>query len=252
MLKIILSRFPKRVQTTNTKAWLSLFLPLITLILAIFLDPSSQALASVGGHEGSPHLDGAHLAIWWVIPFVGMLLSIALFPLLAPHFWDHNFGKIAVAWALVFFVPSIMLLGTSLSVYTLIHTIVAEYVPFIVLLLALFAIAGGIRIKGSLSGTPKMNLVFLIIGAILASIMGTTGASMLLIRPYIAASSHRRYRVHTIVFFIFIVSNIGGSLTPLGDPPLFLGFLQGVTFFWTAVNIWTQTLLMEVALFIIH
>jgi Na+/H+ antiporter NhaD/arsenite permease-like protein len=183
---------------------------------------------------------------------VGILLSIALFPLLAPHFWEHNFGKVALAWAAIFFVPSFLLLGGTLSIYTLAHTIIAEYVPFIILLLALFAIAGGIRIKGSLSGTPKLNLAFLVIGTILASIMGTTGASMLLIRPYITASAHRRYRVHTIVFFIFLVSNIGGSLTPLGDPPLFLGFLKGVNFFWTTTHIWGETLAMIVTLLFIH
>jgi Na+/H+ antiporter NhaD/arsenite permease-like protein len=171
---------------------------------------------------------------------------------MAPHFWEHHFGKISLAWALVFFVPSFLILGGTISAYTFIHTIVSEYVPFIILLLALFAIAGGIRVKGSLSGTPSMNLVFLIIGTILASLMGTTGASMLLIRPYIAASAHRRYRVHTIVFFIFLVSNIGGSLTPLGDPPLFLGFLKGVTFFWTTINIWPHTLCMCVALLALH
>ncbi|MDR1677073.1 MAG: sodium:proton antiporter, partial [Deltaproteobacteria bacterium] len=215
---------------------------------------NSPALASGGSEhgEGALHLNGAILGIWWVLPFVGMLLSIALFPLLAPHFWDHNFGKVAIFWAAIFFIPSLIFLGGAISLYTLIHTIVAEYVPFIILLLALFAIAGGIRVKGSLSGTPILNLAFLLIGAVLASLMGTTGASMLLIRPYIAASANRRYRVHTIVFFIFLVSNIGGSLTPLGDPPLFLGFLKGVSFFWTASHLWAQTLCMTVALLVIH
>jgi Na+/H+ antiporter NhaD/arsenite permease-like protein len=231
----------------------------------MYLFPVGSALADAAGHSAdlaadhggghgadSLHLDGASLAIWWVIPFVGMLLSIALFPLIAPHFWEHNFGKVALFWAAAFFVPAVALLGGALSFYSLVHTVVAEYIPFIILLLALFAIAGGIRVKGSLSGTPAMNLAFLVIGSVLASVMGTTGASMLLIRPYIAASAHRRYRVHTIVFFIFLVSNIGGSLTPLGDPPLFLGFLKGVTFFWTTTHIWVQTVCMEIALLAIH
>jgi Na+/H+ antiporter NhaD/arsenite permease-like protein len=177
-----------------------------------------------------------------------MLLSIALFPLLAAHFWEHNFGKVAIFWSLAFLVPATLLLGSSISLYSAVHTVIAEYVPFIILLLALFAIAGGIRVKGSLSGTPALNTIFLIIGSVLASLMGTTGASMLLIRPYLAASAHRRYRVHTIVFFIFLVSNIGGSLTPLGDPPLFLGFLKGVSFFWTTTNIFPQTIFMVVLL----
>jgi Na+/H+ antiporter NhaD/arsenite permease-like protein len=177
-----------------------------------------------------------------------MLLSIALFPLLAAHFWEHNFGKVAIFWALAFMIPATIALGPAISMYAAIHTVIAEYVPFIILLLALFAIAGGIRVKGSLCGTPALNTTFLIIGSVLASLMGTTGASMLLIRPYLAASAHRRYRVHTVVFFIFLVSNIGGSLTPLGDPPLFLGFLKGVSFFWTTTHIFPQTLFMVVLL----
>ncbi|MDR0355885.1 MAG: sodium:proton antiporter [Deltaproteobacteria bacterium] len=208
-------------------------------------------MASGESHNGL-HLDGSTLSIWWALPFVGMLLSIALFPLLAAHFWERHFGKISLAWALVFFIPSTLVIGLDISLYSFLHTIVAEYIPFIILLLALFAIAGGIRLKGSLCGTPKVNLVILVIGSILASLMGTTGASMLLIRPYLAASAHRRYRVHTIVFFIFLVSNIGGSLTPLGDPPLFLGFLKGVPFFWTTTNIFLQTLVMVIALLAIH
>jgi Na+/H+ antiporter NhaD/arsenite permease-like protein len=197
------------------------------------------------------HLDGSALPIPWALPFVGMLLSIALFPLLAAHFWEHHFGKVAIFWALAFLVPATIVLGPAVSLYSAVHTIIAEYVPFIILLLALFAIAGGIRVKGSLCGTPALNTGFLVIGSILASLMGTTGASMLLIRPYLAATAHRRYRVHTVVFFIFLVSNIGGSLTPLGDPPLFLGFLKGVSFFWTTTNVFPQTLFMVVSLLVI-
>ncbi|MDR1050335.1 MAG: sodium:proton antiporter [Deltaproteobacteria bacterium] len=242
------SQAPRAV--LSPPALLSAFLVFALLVLA----PAGSALASeAGGHEGAGlHLDGASLTVWWALPFAGMLLSIALFPLLAPHFWEHNFGKVALAWALAFLAPCVIGLGAGVAVYAAVHTIVAEYLPFIILLLALFAIAGGIRLKGSLSGTPRMNLVFLVVGTILASIMGTTGASMLLIRPYLAASAHRRHRVHTVVFFIFLVSNIGGSLTPLGDPPLFLGFLKGVTFFWTTVNVWPQTLSMVVALLLTH
>jgi Na+/H+ antiporter NhaD/arsenite permease-like protein len=220
-------------------------------VLLIWALCASPALASDGGHSGL-HLDGAGLSGFWVLPFVGMLLSIALFPLLAPHFWDHHFGKVAIFWAVIFLAPATFFLGLSISIYSVIHTIVSEYVPFIILLLALFAIAGGIRVKGTLSGTPALNLVFLVIGAVLASLMGTTGASMLLIRPYLAASAHRRYRIHTVVFFIFLVSNIGGSLTPLGDPPLFLGFLKGVSFFWTTYHLWPMTLVMVILLLAIH
>jgi Na+/H+ antiporter NhaD/arsenite permease-like protein len=181
-----------------------------------------------------------------------MLLSIALFPLLAGHFWEKNYGKVSIAWALAFLLPATFLLGPHLALYAAIHTIVGEYLPFIILLLALFTIAGGIRLKGSLCGTPALNLLFLSVGTALASLMGTTGAAMLLIRPFLRASAHRRYRIHNVVFFIFLVANVGGSLTPLGDPPLFLGFLKGVSFFWTAKHIWGQTLFMVIALLSIH
>ena len=184
-------------------------------------------------HHGAPHLDGSLLQGYWVIPFVCMLLSIAILPLTMPHFWHHNFGKIAAFWGLAFLVPFYLKFGFDLALYELLHTVLLEYIPFIILLLALFTVAGGVRITGSLVGKPIVNLLVLLIGTVLASWMGTTGAAMLLIRPLIRANAHRKYRVHTIVFFIFLVANIGGSLTPLGDPPLFLGFLKGVSFFWT-------------------
>ena len=186
--------------------------------------------------EGGLHLDGAELGGWWTIPFIGMLLSIALCPLLAEHFWHHNFGKVAVFWSLVFLAPFTIMHGFSMALYEMLHTLLLEYIPFILLLLALFTVAGGIRLKGTLVGTPAVNLLILVIGTFLSSWMGTTGSAMLLIRPVLRANAHRKYRVHTIVFFIFLVANAGGSLTPLGDPPLFLGFLKGVDFFWTAAH----------------
>ena len=172
----------------------------------------------------------------WVAPFACMLLSIAIFPLAAPHFWHHNFGKVAAFWGLAFLVPFTVAHGFSLTLYNVLHTMLLEYIPFIILLFALFTIAGGVRLKGTVVGKPIFNLIFLVIGTALASWMGTTGAAMLLIRPVLRANAHRKYRVHTVVFFIFLVANIGGSLTPLGDPPLFLGFLKGVEFFWTTIH----------------
>ncbi|MDR1656074.1 MAG: sodium:proton antiporter [Deltaproteobacteria bacterium] len=239
--------FPPKIKTNQA---IRVTLALVLISLVFIFTPAAPAAASEAGH--GLHLDGATLSLVWILPFVGMLLSIALFPLLASHFWEHHFGKVSIFWALAFLVPAMLILSPSLSIYTALHTIVSEYVPFIILLLALFAIAGGIRIKGSLTGTPGLNTAFLVIGAFLASLMGTTGASMLLIRPYLAASAHRRYRIHTVVFFIFLVSNIGGSLTPLGDPPLFLGFLKGVSFFWTAAHLYPQTLFMVITLLVIH
>ena len=181
---------------------------------------------------GAPHLEGADLGLVWCVPFVGILLSIALFPLLAPAFWHHHFGKVSAFWALAFLLPFLAVFGWELTLFEVLHVGLLEYIPFIILLLSLFTVAGGIRLTGRLVGTPLVNTGILLLGTVLASWMGTTGAAMLLIRPIIRANEWRRYKVHTMVFFIFLVANIGGSLTPLGDPPLFLGFLKGVDFFW--------------------
>ena len=203
-----------------------------TLLAAAFVLPLMfPALASAA------EFNGATLSPLWGVPFAGILLSIALMPLLAPAFWHHHYGKVAAAWALLFLVPFAVMYGAPLAGAQFVHAMVEEYVPFIILLTALFTVAGGIHIRGNLHGAPGLNTSLLAIGAVLASFMGTTGASMLLIRPLIRANDNRIHRVHVVVFFIFIVSNAGGSLTPLGDPPLFLGFLKGIDFFWTAMNI---------------
>ncbi len=180
---------------------------------------------------------GKTMPIFWVVPFICMLLSIAVFPLTAPHFWEHNFGKIAVFWGLAFLVPFAVVYGMELALHEFLHAILTEYLPFIILLFALYTVSGGIRLTGRLVGTPLVNTGILVVGTFLASWMGTTGAAMLLIRPLLRANAHRKYKVHSVVFFIFLVANIGGCLTPLGDPPLFLGFLQGVSFFWTATHL---------------
>ncbi len=185
-----------------------------------------------GEHGGGHRNIGEELPLWSAIPFAGILLSIALFPLFAPHFWHHHFPKISLFWALVFAIPFLIFYKGE-AVHQIAHIYLADYIPFIVLLLGLFTASGGILLRGTLVGKPATNLMFLIIGTVLASWMGTTGASMLLIRPVIRANKARKSKMHVIIFFIFLVSNIGGSLTPLGDPPLFLGFLHGVPFFWT-------------------
>ena len=187
-------------------------------------------------------IDGSQLSMAWGIPFAGILLSIALMPLLLPHFWHQHFGKVAAAWALAFLLPFAAVFGLPATGAGLVHALLAEYIPFIVLLTALFTVSGGIYIRGNLHGSPGLNTAILAIGAVLASFMGTTGASMLLIRPLIRANDNRKHVAHVVVFFIFIVSNAGGSLTPLGDPPLFLGFLKGVDFFWTLSHIFPETL----------
>jgi len=193
-------------------------------------------------------IDGAALSPWWGLPFAGLLLSIALMPLLLTRLWHHHYGKVTIAWAAAFLVPFAVIYGPSAAASGFVHALVAEYIPFIVLLTALFIIAGGIYISGNLHGRPTLNVAMLAIGAVLASFMGTTGASMLMIRPMIRANDNRRHVAHIVIFFIFIVSNAGGSLTPLGDPPLFLGFLKGVDFFWTMQHIFPETLFMVGAL----
>lgn len=208
-----------------------------------------QAIAAAAG---APHLDGAQMGLLWVIPFAGILLSIAIFPLVAPQFWHHNFGKISAFWAALFIVPFTLVFGYSLALYEVLHVLFLEYIPFIILLLSLFTVAGGVRLKGYLAGTPAVNTAILLIGTIIASWMGTTGAAMLLIRPIIRANEKRSNKVHTIVFFIFLVANIGGSLTPLGDPPLFLGFLKGVSFFWPTTHMFLPMLLVSIVLLAIY
>ena len=188
------------------------------------------------------NVDAAQLTAWWGVPFAGMLLSIALMPLLAPAFWHHHAGKVSAAWSLAFLLPFALAFGASEAAHGLVHTLVGEYVPFIILLTALFTVAGGIYVRGNLHGSPGLNTALMAIGAVLASFMGTTGAAMLMVRPLIRANDNRRHVAHVMVFFIFIVANAAGSLTPLGDPPLFLGFLKGVSFFWTAAHIFPETL----------
>lgn len=193
-------------------------------------------------------LDGSTLAVWWGVPFAGLLLSIALCPLLVPMFWHHHFGKVSLAWALAFLLPCAALIGAGTALAGAVHAFVAEYIPFIILITSLFVVAGGICVRGNLHGTPALNTGLLALGAVLASLMGTTGAAMLMIRPLIRANDNRKHAAHIVVFFIFLVANAGGSLTPLGDPPLFLGFLKGVDFFWTIKNIFPETLFLCSAL----
>jgi Na+/H+ antiporter NhaD/arsenite permease-like protein len=193
-------------------------------------------------------IDGRALSAAWGVPFAGILLSIALLPLLAPRLWHHHYGKIALGWSLAFVLPFAAQFGIGAAAAGFAHAMLAEYVPFIVLLTALYTVAGGIYVRGNLHGSPALNVGIMAIGAVLASFMGTTGASMLLIRPLIRANDNRKHVAHVVVFFIFIVSNAGGSLTPLGDPPLFLGFLKGVDFFWTVGHIFPETLFLCAAL----
>jgi Na+/H+ antiporter NhaD/arsenite permease-like protein len=206
------------------------------------------SLALLTTAANAADIDGAALSAWWGIPFAGMLLSIAIMPL---AIWHHHFGKIALGWSLAFLLPFAAVFGFGAASGAVVHALLAEYIPFIALLTALFTAAGGIYVRGNLHGSPWTNVKIMGIGAVLASLMGTTGASMLLIRPLIRANDNRKHVAHVVVFFIFIVSNAGGSLTPLGDPPLFLGFLKGVEFFWTVKTIFPETLFLVGALLVI-
>lgn len=200
------------------------------------------------GVASAADLDGTTLSLGWTLPFCGILLSIALFPIFAPGIWHHHFGKITALWTVLFLLPFTVTFGGSTTLALLAHALVAEYIPFIVLLFSLYTLSGGILVWGTLRATPALNTGLLAIGTLLASLMGTTGAAMLLIRPVLKANHGRASSVHVVVFFIFLVANVGGGLTPLGDPPLFLGFLKGVDFFWTVKAMALPVLLLSLAL----
>jgi Na+/H+ antiporter NhaD/arsenite permease-like protein len=218
------------------------------IAVAVLLLAASSAL---GASPDAPAADGRQVGLVWVLPFVGILLSIAIMPLAVPAFWHHHFGKVSAAWALLVIVPFAVIYGVPTAVYEIVHLLLLDYIPFIVLLLALFTVTGGIHIRGNLHGSPSMNTALLALGTILAGWMGTTGASMLLIRTVIRANDDRKHKVHVFVFFIFLVSNIGGALTPLGDPPLFLGFLKGVDFFWTTSHLFAEMLVCVIVLLLL-
>jgi Na+/H+ antiporter NhaD/arsenite permease-like protein len=211
------------------------------LARATIISVSAFLAYTVPAHAAET-LDGASFGLVWTLPFAGILLSIALFPLLSPHFWEHHQGKIAAVWAFAVILPLAVTQGLVVATDAVLHILAHEYIPFILLLLALYTIASGIVVAGNIHGSPAVNTALLAIGAGLASLIGTTGASMVMIRPVIRANDNRRRNTHIVVFFIFLVSNVGGSLTPLGDPPLFLGFLRGVDFFWTTTHLFSETL----------
>lgn len=219
----------------------------MSLITKIML---AAGLALAGTSAQAASFDGAQLGFVWSVPFIGVLLSIALCPLLMPVIWHKHYGKITGGWALLFLLPFAVTMGAGTAAAEVVHALLAEYIPFIILLAALFTTAGGICVRGNIHGTPLVNTGILALGTVLASIMGTTGAAMLLIRPLIRANDNRKHNAHVVVFFIFLVANAGGILTPLGDPPLFLGFLKGVDFFWTTQHLLPHTLFMWAALLV--
>jgi Na+/H+ antiporter NhaD/arsenite permease-like protein len=231
---------------------LAILLSLLISPAAVRSDEQPSSIASAAKHDESavhPSL-GKDLSVWTVLPFVALLLCIAIFPLANPHWWEHNRNKGIIVGVLAIPLALILVLGIDWAwLHDLLEKI-KEYISFMILLGALYIISGGIFVKGSLNGTPLANTGILALGAVIASIIGTTGASVLLIRPLLRANKSRVNKAHIVVLFIFIVSNCGGLLTPLGDPPLFLGFLKGVPFEWT-LQLWRQWLLVNVLLLVI-
>ena len=209
----------------------------VAIAAPIFLIPSGAQAAA---------LDGAKMGWPWIAPFAGMLLSIAAGPVFFPRVWHHHYGKIAGVWALAALVPLAIDFGVDAAIAAFVHIVLADYLSFIVLLFALYTVAGGLFISGNLGGRPLGNAGVLAFGTAIASIVGTTGAAMIFVRPLIRANAARKHNAHVIVFFIFLVGNIGGALSPLGDPPLLVGFLRGVAFLWPAENLWEETLFVAV------
>jgi Na+/H+ antiporter NhaD/arsenite permease-like protein len=206
----------------------------LTIVFAALVPEAAHAAAA---------LDGTALRWPWALPFVGILLTIATGPLLFQRIWHRHYGKLAFMWAALAVVPIAALYDIPTALAAFVHAVLGEYLSFIVVLFALYVVAGGILVTGNLRGTPLVNTAILALGTAMASVVGTTGAAMILIRPLLAANAARLHNVHVVVFFIFLVANIGGALTPLGDPPLFVGFLHGVDFFWTAQHLWLETTL---------
>ena len=224
----------KKIHGINIPPALTFFLAALPVAVMTVLLAAWPETVWAAGDSG----EGGFLPpIWTVLPFLGILLSPGLFPLFANHFWEHHYPKISIFWLVLAVILMVVSLpsGTTFTAAfgTKFFSTAEEYVAFIILLGSLFVISGGIFIASDIKGTPIVNSTIILIGSLLASLIGTTGAAMLLIRPILRANAKREYQSHVVLFFIFLVCNIGGSLTPIGDPPLFLGFLQGIPFEWT-------------------
>ena len=191
------------------------------------------------------------ISLLFSIPFAGMLLSIAIMPLIAGEWWEKRQQYMVILWSVLFLIPLAVVYSPRIMAEVLCKIVFADYITFMILLFGLFCVTGNISIKGNFSGTPKMNVILLLVGTLLAGWIGTTGASMLMIRPIIKSNAWRKRRAHTIIFFIFLVANLGGCLTPVGDPPLLMGFMRGVPFFWS-LRLFPVLLLNGVILLVIY
>lgn len=214
------------------------------------------ALAAEGAQAGKVSLVGAALPgvvpLWLCIPFAGLLLCIAILPLIKPVWWEEHQPLAVVFWSLLFIVPFAVVFGAGEAAETVLECIVNDYLTFIVLLFGLFCVSGNITMEGDLAGSPRVNVGLLLIGTLLSSWIGTTGASMLMVRPVIKMNSWRKRKCHIMIFFIFLISNIGGCLTPIGDPPLLMGFMRGVPFFWSLHLIGLMLFNVAVLLFVFY
>lgn len=202
--------------------------------------------------SGDLALSGASLSLLWVLPFAGILLCLSLMPLLAPQLWHSHYGKIGGFWASLTLGGMLVAGGWQTVLYEVCHTYSLHFFPFIILVSALYTISGGIKITVHAHATPACNTLILFVASIAASLMGTTGAAMLFIRPLLEINKSRSYQTHTVVFFILLVCNIGGALTALGDPPLFLGFLSGIDFFWPTLGLFVPTMALLLPLLAVY
>lgn len=217
------------------------------LFLTLFVLGITPALA-----ESTLALQAEGLSLLWVIPFGGILLCLSLCPLFLPNLWHHHYGKIGAAWALLTLGGMIQHAGLETAAYEVCHTYLAHYFPFIILVGALFTISGGIKVTVHAPATPFYNTVLLCVGSFVASLIGTTGAAMLFIRPLLAINKERAFKTHSVIFFILLVCNAGGSLSAIGDPPLFLGFLSGIDFFWPTKKLFWPTLIILIPLLVLY
>ncbi len=217
------------------------FVPLrfVALFLSCLVIPGPLLAASLSG-EG--------LSLVWIVPFCGVLLSLAVMPLLASRFWHHHYGKVALGWALMSLGMILWQFGASVMISEILDTYLHHFIPFIIFILSLYVIAGGIKIDILTKPNPYFNTIYLSVTSFVASWIGTTGAAMLFIRPFLHINGQRHRKRHLVIFFIFLVCNVGGSLTAVGDPPLFLGFLNGVDFFWPTTHMFGPFLTVMVPL----
>ncbi len=197
-----------------------------TVLIMLLMSP-------IGVLAASDSESATTVPIWLCIPFAGLLLCVAVMPLIKAEWWERNQPIVVLMWIILLVIPFAIVYGAGETVETVLECVIGDYLTFIILLFGLFCVSGNITVEGDFAGSPRVNVCLLALGTLLASCIGTTGASMLMVRPVIKMNSWREKKAHIMIFFIFMVSNMGGCLTPIGDPPLLMGFMRGVPFFWS-------------------